>query len=107
SSSRSAASNAACASASKAWSTPCPTRGWCPTAAWWTGSSTSAAARPSASRARYDDRRGGRILPLRRILRELALQRAPMETEHARGFGDVVLAVDQHAVDVLPLHAVE
>jgi hypothetical protein len=42
-------------------------------------------------------------LPLDRPLGELPLQRAPMDPEHASGLRDIAPALDEHAVDVLPL----
>jgi hypothetical protein len=40
------------------------------------------------------------------MLPQLALQRPPMHSEHARGRGDVAVVPAQHPVDVLPLQPV-
>ena len=39
------------------------------------------------------------------VLRQLALEAAPLEPEQTRRFRDVAAALGQDAVDVLPLHA--
>src|ERR1044072_858178 len=62
--------------------------------------------RAEGERLAYMMEKEGKGSALHRVLVELALQRAAMDAEQPRRFGDVAVLLGQHAVDVLPLDAV-